>query len=57
LFSREIWPHVFNATRGTSPRDFLRDHAGWIRYVEVETDSILRDVDTMDDYMRELPPT
>lgn len=55
LFAREIWSYVFSAPRGTSPRDFLRVHADWIRYVEVDTDSILRDIDTMDDYHRESP--
>ena len=55
LFAREIWSHVFNTSRGTSPRDFLRARADWIHYVDVETDSILRDVDTMDDYRRESP--
>ncbi|MBI5081480.1 MAG: nucleotidyltransferase family protein [Chloroflexi bacterium] len=55
LFAREIWAHVFDVPRGTSPRDFLRVHAEWIHYVEVDTDSILRDVDTMDDYHRESP--
>ncbi len=55
LFAREIWSHVFRAPRGTSPRDFLRAHADWIRYVEMDTDSILRDIDTMDDYHRESP--
>ena len=55
LFAREIWSNVFDAPRGTSPRDFLRARADWIHYVDVETDSILRDVYTMDDYRRESP--
>ena len=57
LFAREIWSDVFSAPRDTTPRDFLRAHAAWIHYVEVGTDSILRDVDTLDDYQRESPPT
>jgi len=57
LFAREIWNDVFNVSRGTSPRVFLRAHADWIHYVDVATDSILRDVDTLDDYQRESPPT
>ncbi len=55
LFAHEIWSDVFKAPRGTSPRDFLRAHADWIHYVEVDADTILRDVDTMDDYHRESP--
>lgn len=55
LFARDTWTDVFNAPRGTSPRDFLHAHADWIHYVDVDTDTILRDVDTMDDYHRESP--
>ena len=55
LFARDTWADVFNVLHGTAPRDFLRAHADWIRYVEVDTASILRDVDTMDDYHRESP--
>jgi len=55
LFARDVWTDVLNAPRGMSPRDFLRAHADWIHYVDVDTDSILRDVDTMDDYRRESP--
>ncbi len=55
LFGRDTWADVFNVLHGTSPRDFLRAHADWIHYVEVDTASILRDVDTMDDYHRESP--
>jgi molybdenum cofactor cytidylyltransferase len=53
LFAREAWSDLMNAPRGFSPRDFLRAHPDWIEEVIVNTDSILRDVDTPDDYRRE----
>jgi CTP:molybdopterin cytidylyltransferase MocA len=38
-----------------SPRDFLNRHASEIHYVEVDTPSILADLDTPDDYHRSRP--
>ena len=35
-------------------RDFMRAHAAAIRHVPVDSDAILRDMDTPDDYQREL---
>lgn len=33
-----------------TPRDFLEQHEGEIKYVIIENDSILKDIDTPDDY-------
>lgn len=52
LFGRSIWA-ALAAAAATSPRDFLQTHAERIVYVDVHTDSILRDVDTPEDYERE----
>ncbi len=52
LFDRAAWPEVFALPAEANPRDFLRA-AGRIEWVEVGTDSILRDIDTPDDYARE----
>ena len=52
LFGRSIWAALAAAAE-TSPRDFLQTHAERIVYVDVDTDSILRDVDTPEDYERE----
>jgi CTP:molybdopterin cytidylyltransferase MocA len=52
LFGRSIWAAI-GAAAVTSPRDFLQAHAAQIVYVNVDTDSILRDVDTPEDYERE----
>ena len=52
LFDRRAWPGLLALPAGATPREYLRDAA--IEYVEVQTDSILRDVDTPEDYEREL---
>jgi hypothetical protein len=33
-----------------SPRDFLNEHANEIEYVEIDTPTILADLDTPEDY-------
>jgi CTP:molybdopterin cytidylyltransferase MocA len=53
LLDRNAWPEILRLPPGANPRDYLRAAADEIEYVEVETDSILRDVDTPEDYARE----
>lgn len=53
LFARFLWPELLAAPNETTPRDFLRAHTQMIDYVELSTDSVLRDVDTLEDYRRE----
>jgi molybdenum cofactor cytidylyltransferase len=48
LLPRSVWQAVWNE-RG-SLRDVLREHAGGIRYVEVDTATVLADLDTPRDY-------
>ncbi len=52
LFDRSTWADLFRLPAEANPREFLRA-AGRIERVEVTTDSILRDIDTPDDYARE----
>jgi len=52
LFDRSAWPGLQALPPEAQPRDFL-EAAGRIESVEVDTDSILRDVDTPEDYDRE----
>lgn len=54
LFSREFWPHVFAAPSQGSPRDLLANFADKIDYLSVESDDILRDIDTPAEYQQEL---
>lgn len=53
LLDRRYWPEILDLPEDGSPRDVINAHAGEIAYVEVNTDSVLRDVDTPDDYSRE----
>ena len=52
LFDRSIWPAVLALPIDANPRQLLQA-AAHIERVEVETDSILRDIDTPEDYERE----
>ncbi len=53
LIGRRYWPEILNLPRHGSLRDVLDTHNADITYVTVDTDSVLRDVDTRDDYLQE----
>jgi len=53
LISRRYWSELLNLPRGSSPRTVINTHQDEIYYVNVNTDSILRDVDTPEDYNQE----
>jgi molybdenum cofactor cytidylyltransferase len=55
LVERSLWEELLEMSPSQSPRDFLNIHANEIRYVDVATDSILADLDTMDDYRKAHP--
>jgi molybdenum cofactor cytidylyltransferase len=50
LIDRACWPAILALPAGASLRDVWRAHPSWLRYVDVDTDTILRDLDTPDDY-------
>ncbi len=50
LIDRALWPDVQALPATATLRDFIRWHERQIRYVEVETDSILKDLDTPEEY-------
>jgi len=50
LLARDLWPAVMALPAGAAPRDLLRERREEIHCVPVETDSILHDIDTLDDY-------
>ena len=56
LVARPLWVDLLRREPPETPRAFLNAHAEQITYVEVDSDSILRDLDTPDDYARERPP-
>ncbi|HET9913398.1 MAG TPA: nucleotidyltransferase family protein [Anaerolineales bacterium] len=55
LVARPLWGELCQLIPPESPRDFLNQHAGEIHYVEVDTPSILADLDTPEDYRKSHP--
>lgn len=54
LVDRSLWPDLLNQTAETRLRDWLNQNSARIRYIEVDSESILRDLDTPEDYAREI---
>jgi molybdenum cofactor cytidylyltransferase len=50
LVARPLWDEILAMQSPESPRDFLNRHAAEIQYVNVDTPSILADLDTPEDY-------
>jgi molybdenum cofactor cytidylyltransferase len=55
LVERSLWNKLLEITPPRSPRDFLNEHANEIVYVEVDTSTILADLDTPQDYQTSHP--
>lgn len=53
LIARRHWGEILNMKPGATLRDLLNAHADSIEYVVVDNDSVLRDVDTPQDYREE----
>lgn len=53
LIDRRYWPEILALPADGAPRDFINAHQEQITYVNVDTDSVLVDVDTPEDYQRE----
>ncbi len=53
LIDRMYWPELLELPNGSAPRDVINAHSDAIYYVNVNTDSVLRDIDTPDDYQQE----
>ncbi|PJF39766.1 MAG: putative selenium-dependent hydroxylase accessory protein YqeC [Chloroflexi bacterium] len=53
LIDRKYWPELLALRGNSAPRDVLNAHEDSIHYIDVTTDSVLRDVDTPQDYERE----
>ncbi|HSL28472.1 MAG TPA: nucleotidyltransferase family protein [Anaerolineales bacterium] len=50
LVARPLWEELMSLRQPASPRDFLNNHSAEIDYVNVDTASILTDLDTPRDY-------
>lgn len=53
LIARRYWPELLALGEGGAPRDVINAHEAEVAYVTVNTDSVLRDVDTPEDYQQE----
>lgn len=53
LISRRYWNELLNLPRHTAPRDVINAHNKQVFHISVDTDSVLRDVDTPQDYTEE----
>jgi molybdenum cofactor cytidylyltransferase len=55
LVARPLWNEILALRSPASPRDFLNKHATEIRYVNLDTPTILADLDTPEDYQKSHP--
>lgn len=55
LVARPLWHEILALAPPQTPRDFLNKHASAIRYVNVNTPTILADLDTPEDYRKSRP--
>lgn len=53
IIGRRYWKEIMNIPRDGSLSDFMKRYQEQIRYVTIDDDSILRDVDTPQDYKAE----
>jgi molybdenum cofactor cytidylyltransferase len=55
LIARSLWSEILDLKQPASPRDFLTRHADEIHYINVDTPSVLADLDTPEDYEKSRP--
>ena len=55
LVASPLWEEILAMRAPESPRDFLNRHASTIEYVNVDSPSILADLDTPEDYRKSKP--
>lgn len=53
LISRRYWDEILALPADGAPRDVIQRHREALHFVDVETDSVLSDIDTPEDYARE----
>ncbi len=54
LIRRHLWPGILALREGQTLRDFFKNDRVRIQHVNVATPTVLRDMDTPEDYQREL---
>jgi molybdenum cofactor cytidylyltransferase len=55
LAARPLWDEILSLRPPQTPRDFLNDHSHSIQYVNLDTPTILTDLDTPEDYRKSHP--
>ena len=55
LVARPLWQEIVGLKPSQTPRDFLNSHTDEIHYVNLDTSTILADLDTPEDYQRSCP--
>jgi molybdenum cofactor cytidylyltransferase len=55
LVAKSLWDEILNMKENQTPRDFLNAHANEIEYVNLDTPTILQDLDTPEDYLKYKP--
>ncbi len=55
LVARSLWDELLGMKPPQTPRDFLHKHADDIKYVQMDTPSIIEDLDTPEDYIKFRP--
>lgn len=55
LVAKPLWNQILSMKENQTPRDFLNAHANEIKYVNVDTPTILQDLDTPADYLKYKP--
>lgn len=52
LLARPLWDEFLTLKPPQTPRDFLKNYADQIKYVEIDTPSVIEDLDTPEDYLK-----
>jgi molybdenum cofactor cytidylyltransferase len=55
LIEKSLWPDILTLAPPATMRDFFQQHNQMIRYMQVETASVLSDLDTPEDYEKNKP--
>jgi len=55
LIARPLWDELLEMKPPRTPRDFLKKYARKIHYVNVDTPSVIEDLDTPEDYLKYKP--
>ena len=50
LVEQSFWSEILDLKPPATMRDFLQSHAGFIHYLPVYTPTVLKDLDTPEDY-------